>query len=162
MASTPIIDLESIDLDNVLVGPRELDPYLKQSGRFRMLQGVLHEDVDNGILVGFRDITADDWWATDHIPGRPLFPGALQIEAAAQLSAYDYSAHRAGQEVPEDAFVGFAGVDNARFRGSVEPTCRLYLISKLLRSSKRMFRYQAQAIANGNMVFEAEILGVVF
>jgi 3-hydroxyacyl-[acyl-carrier-protein] dehydratase len=162
MASTPLIDLDSLDLSNVLVGPRDLDPYLKQSGRFRMLQGVLHEDVENGLLVGFRDITADDWWAKDHIPGRPLFPGALQIEAAAQLSAYDYSAHRAGADVPKDAFVGFAGVDNARFRGSVEPTCRLYLISKLLRSSRRMFRYQAQAFANGNMVFEAEILGVVF
>ncbi|MFT4648206.1 MAG: hypothetical protein ACI9X4_001428, partial [Glaciecola sp.] len=58
MASTPLIDLDSLDLSNILVGPRDLDPYLKQSGRFRMLQGVLHEDVENGLLVGFRDITA--------------------------------------------------------------------------------------------------------
>ncbi len=162
MASTPLIDLDSIDLETVLVGPRDLDPFLKQSGRFRMLEGVLHEDVENGLLVGYRDITADDWWAKDHIPGRPLFPGALQIETAAQLSAYDYSAHRNTTPLPEGSFVGFAGVDNARFRGSVEPTCRLHIITKLLRSSKRMFRYQAQAIANGNLVFEAEILGVVF
>ncbi|MBL4771297.1 MAG: beta-hydroxyacyl-ACP dehydratase [Planctomycetes bacterium] len=162
MASTPLIDLDSLDLSKVLVGPQDLDAYLKQTGRFRMLEGILHQDVENGLMVGYRDITADDWWAKDHIPGRPLFPGALQIEAAAQLSAYDYSAHRCDGPLAEDAFVGFAGVDKARFRGSVEPACRLYLITKLLRSSKRMFRYQAQAIANGKMVFEAEILGVVF
>lgn len=162
MAATPIVDLASLDLSTIRVGPRDLDPYLKQSGRFRMLEGILHEDVDSGVLVGFRDITGDDWWARDHIPGRPLFPGALQIEAAAQLAAYDYSAHRLPSDAKPDGFVGFGGVEKARFRGSVEPECRLHLVSKLIKSSRRMFRYEAQAFVEDRMVFEAEILGVVF
>ena len=29
--------------------------------------------------------------ARGHIPGRPLFPGVLMIEAAAQLSSYVYA-----------------------------------------------------------------------
>lgn len=162
MAATPILDLSAIDLTQVLVGPRDLDPYLKQSGRFRMLEGVLHEDVEAGVLVGFRDIRADDWWAKDHIPGRPLFPGALQIEAAAQLAAYDYSAHRLPADAAHQGFVGFGGVEKARFRGSVEPECRLHLVSRVLKSSRRMFRYEAQAFIEDRMVFEAEILGVIF
>ncbi len=162
MAATPILDLSAIDLTQVLVGPRDLDPYLKQSGRFRMLEGVLHEDVDAGVLVGYRDIRADDWWAKDHIPGRPLFPGALQIEAAAQLAAYDYSAHRLATDTEHQGFVGFGGVEKARFRGSVEPECRLHLVSRVLKSSRRMFRYEAQAFVEDRMVFEAEIIGVIF
>ncbi|MEZ5974344.1 MAG: 3-hydroxyacyl-ACP dehydratase FabZ family protein [Planctomycetota bacterium] len=161
MATAPILDLSTLDLDTVLVGPRELDAHLKQAGRFRMLEGILHEDVEGGVLVGFRDIRSEDWWAKDHIPGRPLFPGALQIEAAAQLAAYDYSAHRLDGELG-NKFVGFGGVENARFRGSVEPECRLHLVSRLKKASRRMFRYEVQALVENQLVFEAEILGVIF
>ncbi|HRV82383.1 MAG TPA: beta-hydroxyacyl-ACP dehydratase, partial [Planctomycetota bacterium] len=121
MASTALIDLQTIDLTQVLVGPRELDAYLQQVGRFRMLEGVLYEDLESGLVVGYRDIRADDWWAKDHVPGRPLFPGALQIEAAAQLASYDFAAHRLDEALSKDTFVGFGGVEKARFRGSVEP-----------------------------------------
>ncbi len=162
MASTPLIDLDTIDLTQVRVTPSGLDPYLQQVGRFRMLEGILHEDLDEGIMIGYRDIRGDDWWAADHVPGRPLFPGALQIEAAAQLASYDYSAHRLAKEELGSKFVGFGGVEGARFRGSVEPECRLYLVTKLIKSSRRMFRYQAQALVEGKLVFEAEIIGVVF
>ncbi len=164
MASASLLDFNKIDLSRTVVSRTELDKYLKQAGRFAMLDGVLHEDVEGRLMVGYKDIAADDWWASDHIPGRPMFPGVLQIEAAAQLSAFDYSAHRvehAGDGTAPGNFVGFGGVDKARFRGLVEPDCRLILCVHLEKCSRRMFRYQAQAFVDQQMVFEGQILGVL-
>lgn len=161
MATAPIIDFNEVPLEDVRLGSEGLDPFLKQEGRLRMLDGILHEDPPGHLVVGFKDISSDDWWAKDHVPGRPMFPGALQIEAAAQLSTYDYLAHRVDPDLVGERFVGFGGLDKTRFRGQVLPDCRLIIASKLLRVSNRMFRYLAQAFVEEKMVFDSEVLGVI-
>jgi 3-hydroxyacyl-[acyl-carrier-protein] dehydratase len=157
MASTLFIDLDSLDLDARIAGPEELKASLAQRGTFEMLNGVIHRDAEEGLIVGYKDIRADDWWAPDHIPGRPLFPGVLMIESAAQLCSYDFD-----QRQPDnDSFIGFGGVNKTRFRGTVEPEGRLYFISKLNRVRRSMFMYFAQAVYNDKLVFETEILGAI-
>jgi len=109
--------------------------------------------------VGYKDIREDDWWAADHIPGRPLLPGALMVEAAAQLSTYDYLRHRG--KVKEGEFVGFGGLDKVRFRGTVTPPSRLYLAISLKRARRQMFVYEAQGFVDGKLIFEAEVIGII-
>ena len=161
MASEPLVDLPSLDLSRVVVGRDVLAGHLMQRNRFAMLDGVLHEDVEGKQLVGYKEIRSDDWWAADHIPGRPMFPGALQIETAAQLCAYDYSAHRLDPEAARGKFIGFGGVDNARFRSLVVPDCRFVVVNRLLKHSRRMFRYAVQGFVEQQMVFEGDIIGVL-
>lgn len=158
MASKPLLDLDTIDLEARIAGPAELLPMLAQRGTFEMLNGVILRDIENEIIVGYKDIRSDDWWAKDHIPGRPLFPGVLMIETAAQLSSYDYK-----MRTPENAhvFLGFAGANGTRFRGTVEPEGRMYFIAKVHRVRKSMFCYFTQGFYNGKLVFECEIMGVI-
>lgn len=160
MPGKPLIDCTEMDLSQEVVAREELEGWLKQRGRLWMLDGILHADTERRLVVGYKDIRSDDWWAEDHIPGRPMFPGALQIETAAQLASYNFLTSRVGDEVGE-RFVGFGGVENARFRGVVEPECRLIIVARLVRASARMFRYQTQGFVDGQIVFEAEILGVI-
>jgi len=158
MPAKPLYDLASIDCDADTVTREERLACLSQRGSFEMLTGIAHRDIEAGIIVGYKDIRGDDWWAADHIPGRPLFPGALMIEAAAQLCSYDYYHHELGDP---DKFVGFGGVNQTRFRGTVEPEGRLYLIGKVNRIRKSMFTYFAQGFYRDRLVFETEIIGVV-
>ncbi|MDA1263790.1 MAG: beta-hydroxyacyl-ACP dehydratase [Planctomycetota bacterium] len=160
-AAPPLIDFTEIDLSRTVVGREDLLGYLRQRNRFEMLDGIVHVDLEGKVLVGYKDIKQDDWWAEDHIPGRPMFPGALQIEVAAQLATYDYSAHRYGGPIPDDVFVGFGGVEKVRFRGLVEPDCRLYMAVHLTRNSRRMFRYTAQGFVDRELVFQGDIIGVL-
>ncbi|MFT7671348.1 MAG: 3-hydroxyacyl-[acyl-carrier-protein] dehydratase [Planctomycetota bacterium] len=156
MATKPLFDLSTIDLDARIAGPKELLSQLSQRGTFEMLSGVIYRDDEEGIIVGYKDIKSDDWWAADHIPGRPLFPGVLMIETGAQLCSYDYLLR-----TPEnESFIGFGGVNQTRFRGMVEPNGRLYFIGKLHRVRASMFMYYAQAVYNDKIVFDTEILGV--
>ena len=120
MAATPTIDLASLDLDQLIAGPAELDAYL-----------------------------------------RPMFPGVLQIECAAQLCTYDYAAHRMPENSDKEQFIGFGGVEKVRFRRVVQPDCQLVMVTNLTKASRRMFRYNVQGYVEGEMVFEGDIIGVL-
>ncbi len=165
MSVQQILDLDSIDRTQVAVDRATLDKYLAQRGTFAVLDHLAYVDKEGGIAVGVKEMRADDWWAKDHIPGRPMFPGALMIETAAQIASFDFSKHRL--EGPEDRFVGFGGVDDCRFRGVVEPPCTMFLAVKLERAGSRMFKYSAEGyveregVLQQKRVFEATVMGVL-
>jgi 3-hydroxyacyl-[acyl-carrier-protein] dehydratase len=158
MPSTPLFDFETIDLSRTVASRDEIYRLLKQSGRFAMLDGILHFDPQGSVVLGFKEILPGDWWAADHIPGRPIFPGALMIEAAAQLCAWDYMKRAHGSE---DVFVGFGGLESTRFRGLVEPGCRMIFAGAVKRIRSRMFTYAAQAFVDRELVFETDVIGVI-
>jgi len=158
MPTTPILDFERVDLSRVLVTQAEIYALLRHGGRFRMLDGIVHIDPGGRFLVAFKDIRADDWWAQDHIPARPIFPGVLMVEAAAQVCSYDYM-RRAG--LGADTFLGFGGLDNIRFRGLVEPGVRMHFAGEMKRIRSKMFSYHAEGYVERELVFEADVLGVV-
>jgi 3-hydroxymyristoyl/3-hydroxydecanoyl-(acyl carrier protein) dehydratase len=158
MPSAALIDFAAIDLSRVVVSREEVRRFCKQRGEFEMLDGLLHFDLEGKRAVGFKDLRPDDWWAAGHIPGRPIFPGALQCEGAAQLCTFDFMHRRLDLA---GAFVGFAGMNDTRFRGVVEPPCRLIWVGEVRSIRKTMFTYYAQGFVDRKLVFETEIMGVV-
>ncbi len=158
MPTTPLVDFDTLDLSRTVVPMDEVRTVCKQRGQFEMLDGVLHFDLASDLIVGFKDVRSDDWWVPYHIPGRPVFPGALMIEGAAQLCTYHFIHRRPDLE---GAFVGFGGLDRTRFRASVEPDCRLILAGRCSRIRSRMFTYAVQGFVDRRLVFESDVMGVV-
>lgn len=156
MARAPLADLARIDLDQVIADHAQIYRLLQHAGRFALLDGVVHRDPEAGLIVGYKDIRADDWWAPDHVPARAIFPGALMVETGAQLASYDFLLRQEGEE----RFIGFGGLNETRFRGVVEPGVRMHFVSKLHRMRSTMFTYFVQGIVGEQLVFETEVLGV--
>lgn len=158
MASPPILDFDALDLGRDRFTKAQVLEVLQQRGTFEMVDGVLHLEVEDNLVVGYKEIRSTDWWASDHIPGRPLFPGAMMVEAAAQLCTFDFL-----QRKPEmvDQFIGFGGLDGTRFRAAVEPDCRLVIAGRVDRIRSRMFVYYAQGFVERELAFETHIRGVV-
>ncbi|MFN0242499.1 MAG: 3-hydroxyacyl-ACP dehydratase FabZ family protein [Planctomycetota bacterium] len=158
MPTAALIDFEAYASTRPIADRDQILGVLMQRGRFAMLDGILHLEEGGKRVVGFKDIRADDWWTTDHIPGRPIFPGALMIEAAAQLCSY---AFLMSSPEMQSKFIGFGGLDGTRFRGVVSPPSRMIFAAELRRLRSRMFTYYAQGFVNGDLVFETEVIGVV-
>ncbi len=150
-----LIDLEPIDLDAVVATKEQIYAALPQRHEFGLLDGVCHLDANAKQIVTFRDCRSDDWWVRGHVPGRPLLPGVLMLEMAAQTSAY--LAKQYGQY---DSFIAFGGIDECKFRDTILPDTRLYIlcVGEKLRSRRIVSR--TQGFADGRLIFEAKITGL--
>jgi len=156
MPTSPFLDVSTLDLDRTLADRAEIERFCRQRGRLALVDDVVHFSTDPDRIAGTKHLSTDDWWCADHIPGRPIFPGVLMIEGAAQLCTYDYLR----RQEDDERFLGFGGVDGVRFRDVVEPPGRIVYVCQAKRLRRTTFTYAAQGFSDGKLVFEAEILGV--
>jgi 3-hydroxyacyl-[acyl-carrier-protein] dehydratase len=149
-----LYDISGIDLDRVLYDQaaiREINP---QRGDMEHLDAVVHADGPTGQILGYKDVRDDEFWVPGHIPGRPLLPGVIMIEAAAQLASW-YTKKYVGWK----GFIGFGGAEEIRFRQSVTPGCRLYLLGLKQWERHRRINCKVQGLVSGKVVFECSIVG---
>lgn len=152
-----LFDLSGIDLSRDIfdqVAVRDTNP---QRGDMEHLNGIVYAEPALGRIVGYKDVRPDEFWVAGHIPGRPLLPGVLMIEAGAQLASF-YTRKFVGWK----GFIGFGGVDECKFRRQVEPGCRMHLLGQKISDRHHRIYCKVQGIVNGDLVFEAGITGVEF
>ena len=156
MPPSLLFDISSIDLDAVLYDQEAIRQVNPHRGDMEHLNGIVYVDENEHRLIGYKDIRADEFWVPGHIPGRPLFPGVLMIEAGAQLASF-YT--KAIMKWP--GFTGFGGVDAVKFRQQVTPPCRMYLLGQRTWARHQRVQCKVQGIINGAIVFEGDITGVI-
>jgi 3-hydroxyacyl-[acyl-carrier-protein] dehydratase len=156
MPPSPLIDPAAIDTSRVLVdreGIRRCNP---QRYEMEQLSAIVLVDVDQKLVVGYKDVEPNEFWVRGHMPDYPLMPGVLMCEAAAQLSSF--FCHEA--RIHTEGFIAFGGMEDVRFRGQVKPGDRLLLVAKAVRLHRRHTKFDCQGFVGTNMVFHGKIIGV--
>jgi 3-hydroxyacyl-[acyl-carrier-protein] dehydratase len=158
MASPQILDPSSIDLAQVAVTKEEILALNAQRDEFEQVDRLISLDLEAGLAVGIKSQRPDEFWTRGHIPGRPLMPGVLMIEMAAQISSaiYHLKFQTGGKK-----FFGFGGVNLVKFRGTVEPGQDLIMVVRAKALKSRMAIFEAQGFVDGRLVFEGEVTGIV-
>ena len=156
MAIEPLIDLSTIDLTNIVFSADKVGEMNPQAGDMRQLDHISHISDDKLTAVGVKKVGENEFWVAGHIPGRPIYPGVLMIEAAAQISSILY-------HINADAnhFMGFTRCDNCSFRGQVLPGDTLALVSIIRKFQRRRFVCDAQGYVDGKFIFEVQITGMM-
>ncbi len=151
-----LMDISKLDIENIIAGPEQIRTYNPQRYEFEQLDGIIHFDPEENIVVGVKDVKNDEFWVKGHIPGRPLFPGVLMCESAAQLCSYYFK-----RVTETDKFLGFGGLDDVKFRGQVLPGTRLVIIAKNIELGRRRALFECQGIIeNEKIVFQGVINGM--
>lgn len=155
MPPSLLFDLSKIDLTRTIFDKKDICKFNPQSFEMQQLDGVIWYDKEKFLVLGYKDITPNEFWVKGHIPDRPIMPGVIMIEAAAQLSSFFV------KKIYElSGFIGFAGVDKTKFRATVEPGKRLYLLCHITTFKTRKYTCSVQGLVDGTMVFETVISGL--
>lgn len=153
-----LFDFSHVDFDRPQATIELIHRVNPHRDHMMQLSGVAWWDDRRG--VGWRDVRDDEFWVSGHIPGRPLFPGVLMIEAAAQLSSFVQLIPDV--EDPDPKFLGFTRCDDAAFRGQVVPGDRIILLSDMLKRNKRRFISRCQGFVRDQLVYEVTVTGMIF
>ena len=159
MPPKPLVDFSLMDLNQVEDGIEGVRKFNQQRFEMEMLSGIIQYDAPGAWVVAFRDASMQDFWVRGHVPGRPIMPGVLICECAAQACSYFYG--RGATPETQGRFMGFAGLDAVRFRGQVVPGDRLVMVAKVRGKISRISSFDCQGFVKGRMVFEGTINGII-
>ena len=154
MAPRTLFDLSEIDLNRTMFDVSEIEAVNPHRGAMRMLDGVIWTNDGFSRGVAFKDVGSDEFWVPGHIPGRPVLPGVLMIEAAAQFASF------CTLKRLESKFMGFTGLDRVKFRGQVRPGNRLLILVDERDFRPRRSICDCQGMVDGALVFEGRITGM--
>ena len=157
MSKTHVIDFSEFDVNKPIAGKEEILAVNRQRFEMQQLDGILFEDGEKRLCVGYKDATEDEFWVRGHMPGMPVMPGVVMCEIAAQLSSYlctkfDFL----GAEV-----VGLGGLEEIRFRNVVRPGDRFVVMLKQVKVRyKAMIVCYFQGYVDQNLVCDGKIKGI--
>ncbi len=152
----PIIDLSRLDFNHIVADKEEIYKFNEQRFEMAQLDAIIYEDQDEGVAVGYKDLTEQEFWVRGHMPGAPLMPGVLMCEAAAQLCSF-YAKRM--KMVDDQTIIGFAGLDDVRFRGIVVPGDRLTVLIKLVKLNRLLVTCDFQCFVGTQLVCHGTVKG---
>lgn len=152
-----IVDPDTLDFSKVVADIDEIRKYNPQRFEMEQLTAIVHEDPENVICVGYKDISENEFWVRGHMPGMPLMPGVVMLEAVAQVCCY--CCHK--YKLLGDAMVGFGGLEEVKFPSPVIPGDRLVVMCQQLKLRKpRLIICRFQGMVNRTIVVEGILKGI--
>ena len=107
-------------------------------------------------IVAIKNVTINEPFFQGHVPGAPVMPGVLILEALAQAGAL-LAMRGAAFDATKQA-VYLLGIDKAKFRKIVVPGDRLVLTVTPLRKGGKIWKLAGTASVDEQVVAEAELL----
>ncbi len=154
MAPSLLFDISDIDTGRLVYDVSAIEKINPHRGAMRLIDGIVYATDDLKHTLAYRDVGDDEFWVDGHIPGRPIFPGGLMVEAGAQLASFVCLSQL------KTGFMGFAGLEGVKFRGQVTPGDRLYILCEQTELRPRRCTSLVQGVVNDALVFEAKIIGM--
>ena len=155
MPITQLIDPADYDPTAIVVSRDAIREVIPQRGNWEQLDGLLLCDAAQQLAVGVRHVPEHPFWEEDHMPGKPLLPGALMLDALAQLGIY-YHHTAAG----EQRLFGFGGLQDVSFRRPVRPGETILYAVKPHKVQSRKVSFFGQGYVDGKCVVDAIVIGV--
>jgi 3-hydroxyacyl-[acyl-carrier-protein] dehydratase len=144
------------DLNKPIADIDEIRRHNPQRYEMEHLTAVVYVDGETKAAVGYKDVTDSEFWVRGHMPGFPIMPGVLMCEAAAQLTGF--AAH--WLDLMPGSLLGLAGIEAAKFRGSVRIGDRFVVQARMVHWRKMLVSAEFLGLVGDNIVCEGIVKGV--
>ena len=114
-------------------------------------------------VVGWKNVTSNEFFFQGHFPDNPIMPGVIIIEAIAQVGGIlaRVTLNEGDLEKGGDRAVYFMAIDKAKFRKPVLPGDRIRFDIETLRTGSRVWKMLGKAFVKDDLVAQAEFTATV-
>ncbi len=124
---------------------------------FLLVDKVIH--LDESVVVGIKNVTANEEFFNGHFPAEPVMPGVLQVEAMAQCGGI---LALSTVPDPENYSTYFLKIDGVRFKRKVVPGDTLMFVLELAEPIRRgIVVMNAQVFVGDQLVSEALLMAQI-
>ena len=155
MPPTYLFDISDIDLTKTVFNQDDILEVNPQNYEMQQLDGIIWHNLEKLQILGYKDVTENEFWVRGHIPDRPIMPGVIMVEAAAQIGSFFMK-----RIYGLTGFIGFSGIDRAKFRETVVPGDRLLMLGYISKVRSRQFSCDVQGFVGDKMVFDTRVTGM--
>jgi len=144
-----------------MIGIQEIFDILPHRYPFLLVDRILEMEMGKRV-VGIKNVTINEPFFQGHFPGHPIMPGVLLLEAMAQTGGVlaMRSAEAAGMDI-KTKVIYFMTIDKVKFRKPVVPGDQVRFELDLIKSRANIRGYKAQALVDGAVVAEAELMAMI-
>ncbi|MGQ0629323.1 MAG: 3-hydroxyacyl-ACP dehydratase FabZ family protein [Phycisphaerales bacterium] len=151
-----LIDLSKIDLSNRTIDREAIGRINPHRGQMALLDYIVHHTPDFKEGVALKLNRPDEFWVEGHIPRRPMLPGVIMVEAAAQLAVFLFNGR-----FNKARLAAFTHLDHCTFRSSVTVGDEFLIMCKEVKVNARRFVTEVQGVVGPRVIFEAQITGML-
>ena len=142
--------------ESIALGIKEISNILPHRYPFLLVDKIIYLNLENNVIIGQKNVTANEQFFQGHFPEVPIMPGVLILEALAQTGGV--LVHQKGHC---EKIAVLLYINNAKFRRPVVPGDVLLLHAIGMHLSQKGGRIQAKAFVKENdveqLAVEAEI-----
>ena len=139
-------------MEDVILDLRKILDILPHRYPFLLVDKVISINLEEGEIVGQKNVTFNEPFFQGHFPSIPVMPGVLLLEALAQTGGI--LVHQKGYG---NRIALLMNVMRAKFRKPVVPGDVLHLHAKTLHVSNKGGKIDARAMVGDKLAVEAEL-----
>lgn len=151
-----IVEKSRYDLNRPIASLDDIRKYNRQRFEMEQLTAIVYDNFEEKRCVGYKDLTSNEFWVRGHMPDFPLMPGVVMCEVAAQMASYFVTKH----DMFNGAVMGFAGLEEVKFRGMVRPGDRFVIQAEMLKWRKILVTSRFMCLVGDDIVCEGVLKGV--
>jgi len=134
----------------------EVKNFLPHRYPFLLIDRVIDFEVGSS-LTAIKNVSFNEPQFTGHFPDQPIMPGVLIIEALAQATGILAFKSEVGKPQKDQIYM-LVGVDNARFKRTVEPGDQLRLEVEVMTVKRGIWKFKCIASVDDKVVTSAELM----
>ena len=134
----------------------EVKNFLPHRYPFLLIVRVLDIEIGKR-LTAIKNVSFNEPQFTGHFPSQPIMPGVLIIEALAQATGILAFKSEVGRPQEGQIYM-LVGVDNTRFKRTVEPGDQLKLEVEVLAVKRGIWKFKGIASVDDKVVTSSELM----